>query len=198
MAIAVLWAVLAPGLSLSSPVAFGVPVPRFRASGQGEGIELTDPAGNFIEDTFDALNRNMSREVTLVSGFHDTTAESRSFDALNRLTENEDDDYRATSTYSLGSQTRLNRRRNRTQRSQTAGIQRIQTAADTQGPCGPSFGACGRSAPWSPTPPPGRGFESQGLVGRAPVAASDGPRKSMNGGSDGTRTRDLRLDRPAL
>ncbi len=64
-------------------------------------IELTDPAGNFIEDTFDALNRNTARDVTLVSGFNDTTTESRTFDALNRLTENEDDDYRVTYTYGV-------------------------------------------------------------------------------------------------
>ena len=62
---------------------------------------LTDPAGNLIEDTFDALNRNTAREVTLVSGFNDTTTESRTFDALNRLTENEDDDYRVTYTYGV-------------------------------------------------------------------------------------------------
>ncbi len=64
-------------------------------------IELTDPAGNFIEDTFDPLNRNTARDVTLVSGFNDTTTESRTFDALNRLTENEDDDYRVTYTYGV-------------------------------------------------------------------------------------------------
>ncbi len=62
---------------------------------------MTDPAGNFIEDTFDPLNRNTARDVTLVSGFNDTTTESRTFDALNRLTENEDDDYRVTYTYGV-------------------------------------------------------------------------------------------------
>jgi RHS repeat-associated protein len=70
-------------------------------------VETTDPAGNVIADTFDALNRNTARDVTLATGFVDTTAETRAFDALNRVTSNEDDDYKVEYTYGvlgLGSQ----------------------------------------------------------------------------------------------
>jgi len=64
-------------------------------------VETTDPAGNVIEDTFDDLNRNTGRSVSLVSGFLGTTAESRTFDALDRITENADNDYKVENTYAV-------------------------------------------------------------------------------------------------
>ena len=39
--------------------------------------QVTDAAGNVIADTFDALNRNTARSVSLVTGFQDTTSETR-------------------------------------------------------------------------------------------------------------------------
>ena len=64
-------------------------------------VELEDPSGNLIEDTYDSLNRNTLREVTLQSGWLDTTEETRTNDALNRLLVNEGDDYRVTYTYGV-------------------------------------------------------------------------------------------------
>ena len=61
--------------------------------------QVTDPAGNVISDTFDAMNRNTARSVSLATGFIDTTAETRTYDALGRMLTNVDDDYKVTYTY---------------------------------------------------------------------------------------------------
>ena len=63
--------------------------------------QVTDAAGNVISDTFDALNRNTARSASLVSGFQDTTSETRTFDALNRVLTNDDNDYQLTYTYGV-------------------------------------------------------------------------------------------------
>ena len=47
-----------------------------------------------IDDTFDDANRNTSRSITLASGFVGTTSETRTYDALNRITVNQDNDYK--------------------------------------------------------------------------------------------------------
>ena len=60
---------------------------------------ITDAAGNVISDTFDSLNRNTARSIALVSGFGGTTAETRSYDALGRMTIASDDDYKVTLQY---------------------------------------------------------------------------------------------------
>ena len=67
----------------------------------GNITQVTDAAGNVIVDTFDALNRNTSRSVTLVSGFADTTSETRAFDALDRVTSNADNDAKVEFTYGV-------------------------------------------------------------------------------------------------
>ena len=48
---------------------------------------------------FDALNRNTSRAITLVSTFFGTTSETRTYDALNRITVNQDNDYKLKFEY---------------------------------------------------------------------------------------------------
>ena len=63
--------------------------------------QTIDAAGNDIDDTFDSLNRRTARNITRASGFIDTTAESFEYDALNRLTEAEDNDYRVSFTYGV-------------------------------------------------------------------------------------------------
>jgi len=37
---------------------------------------VTDPTGNLIQDTYDALGRRTARSMTLAPGFGGTTAES--------------------------------------------------------------------------------------------------------------------------
>jgi len=64
-------------------------------------VEVTDPAGNVITDTFDALNRNTARSISLDEDFAGTTAESRTYDALNRLLTAQDNDYKVTFTYAV-------------------------------------------------------------------------------------------------
>ena len=61
--------------------------------------QVTDAAGTVITDTFDAMNRNTARSVSLATGFMDTTAETRTYDALGRMLTNADDDYKVTYTY---------------------------------------------------------------------------------------------------
>jgi RHS repeat-associated protein len=63
--------------------------------------KTTDPAGNVIDDTFDVLNRNTSRSITLVSSFLGTTSETRTFDAVNRMATNEDNDYKVEFDYAV-------------------------------------------------------------------------------------------------
>jgi RHS repeat-associated protein len=63
--------------------------------------EITDAAGNVIEDTFDVRNLNTSRSVTLATGFGGTTSETRTFDALGRLLTAADNDYKVTLTYGV-------------------------------------------------------------------------------------------------
>ena len=63
--------------------------------------QVTDAAGNVIVDTFDALNRNTARSITLVTGFADATSETRAFDALDRVTSNYDDDAKVEFTYGV-------------------------------------------------------------------------------------------------
>ena len=61
--------------------------------------KVTDPAGNVIVDVFDVLNRNTARTVTRATGFLGTTTETRTFDPLNRIATNADDDYHLTHGY---------------------------------------------------------------------------------------------------
>ena len=61
--------------------------------------KITDPAGNVVDDIFDDLNRNTSRTVTLATGFLGTTSETRTYDALNRITVNRDNDYKLAYEY---------------------------------------------------------------------------------------------------
>jgi RHS repeat-associated protein len=63
--------------------------------------KTTDPAGNVIDDTFDALNRNTSRSIALVPSFLGTTSETRTFDAVNRMLTNEDNDYKLELEYAV-------------------------------------------------------------------------------------------------
>ncbi len=67
----------------------------------GNVTSFTDPAGNVVSDTFDAVNQNTARSVTRASGYVDTTSESRVFDALGRITRNDDNDYRVEYTYGV-------------------------------------------------------------------------------------------------
>jgi hypothetical protein len=60
-----------------------------------------DPSGNEVEDTFDDLNRNTSRSVSLVSGFLGTTSETRTFDAVNRMLTTADNDYKVEFGYTV-------------------------------------------------------------------------------------------------
>ena len=63
--------------------------------------KTTDPAGTVIDDTFDDVNRNTSRSITLASGFVGTTSETRTYDALNRITVNQDNDYKLEYGYTV-------------------------------------------------------------------------------------------------
>jgi YD repeat-containing protein len=63
--------------------------------------QTIDPAGNDIDDTYDSLDRNTSRSVSLASGFLDTTSETRTYDAINRMLTNEDNDYKVEFTYGV-------------------------------------------------------------------------------------------------
>jgi len=63
--------------------------------------KTVDPAGNEIEDTFDDLNRNTGRTVTLATGFLGTTSETRAFDAVGRITSNADNDYKVEYEYAV-------------------------------------------------------------------------------------------------
>lgn len=47
-----------------------------------------------VTDTFDVLNRNTTRGISLATGFGGSTAETREYDALNRVTRNENDGFR--------------------------------------------------------------------------------------------------------
>lgn len=67
----------------------------------GNVTEITDAAGNVIADTFDDLNRNTSRSVTLASGFLGTTSETRVFDGVGRMTSNADNDYKVIYSYGV-------------------------------------------------------------------------------------------------
>jgi RHS repeat-associated protein len=67
----------------------------------GNVTETTDAAGNVIEDTYDELNRRTAREVTLATGFIDTEDEAFTYDALDRLTAAEDDDYKVEYEYAV-------------------------------------------------------------------------------------------------
>jgi YD repeat-containing protein len=64
-------------------------------------VKVTDPSGNEVEDTFDDLNRNTSRSVSLVSGFLGTTSETRTFDAVNRMLTTADNDYKVEFGYTV-------------------------------------------------------------------------------------------------
>jgi len=64
-------------------------------------IETVDPADNEIDDTFDDLNRNTSRSITLATGFIGTTSETRVFDPLGRITSNADNDYKVEYEYAV-------------------------------------------------------------------------------------------------
>ena len=63
--------------------------------------QVTDAAGNVVSDTFDGLNRNTARSISLATGFVGTTSESRTFDALNRMLTNDNNDYKLTYTYGV-------------------------------------------------------------------------------------------------
>ena len=63
--------------------------------------QTTDPAGNVVSDTFDVLNRRTGRSVSLASGFLGTTSESYGYDALNRMTSAEDNDYKVEFTHAV-------------------------------------------------------------------------------------------------
>ena len=63
--------------------------------------KTTDPAGNVIDDTFDVLNRNTSRSITLATGFLGTTSETRTYDGVNRMLTNEDNDYKLAFEYAV-------------------------------------------------------------------------------------------------
>ena len=63
--------------------------------------KTTDPAGTVVNDTFDDVNRNTSRSVTLATGFVGTTSETRTFDELNRMLTNADNDYKLEYEYAV-------------------------------------------------------------------------------------------------
>lgn len=65
----------------------------------GNVTQTIDAAGNDVDDTYDAANRRTTRGVTLASGFLDTTSETFAYDAANRLTSAQDDDYKVQFTY---------------------------------------------------------------------------------------------------
>ena len=64
-------------------------------------VETIDAAGNEIDDTFDNLDRNTSRTITLAGGFGGTTSETRTYDGLNRMLTNDDNDYDLTFTHAV-------------------------------------------------------------------------------------------------
>ncbi len=67
----------------------------------GNPTTVDDPAGNEITNTYDDLNRLTARNIDLAGSFLDTTSESYSYDALNRMTEAEDNDYSVQLTYGV-------------------------------------------------------------------------------------------------
>ncbi|MGE0192749.1 MAG: RHS repeat-associated core domain-containing protein [Planctomycetota bacterium] len=64
-------------------------------------VETIDAAGNEIDDTFDNLDRNTARSITVATGFGGTTSETRTYDGLNRMLTNDDDDYDLTFTHAV-------------------------------------------------------------------------------------------------
>jgi len=71
----------------------------YEHDGNDNVTKVTDPAGNVVTDTYDVLNRNTARAVALATGFLGTTAETRTYDALNRTVTNEDNDYKLAHEY---------------------------------------------------------------------------------------------------
>ncbi|MFM8279131.1 MAG: hypothetical protein ACKN9R_02110, partial [Candidatus Limnocylindrus sp.] len=63
--------------------------------------QTIDAIGNDIDDTYDSLNRRTARTVTRASGVLDTTTETFTYDAADRLLTAEDDDYDVEFTYGV-------------------------------------------------------------------------------------------------
>ncbi|MFM8387120.1 MAG: RHS repeat-associated core domain-containing protein, partial [Planctomycetia bacterium] len=63
--------------------------------------QTIDAIGNDIDDTYDSLNRRTARSVTRATGVLDTTSESFAYDAADRLTSAEDNDYKVEFTYGV-------------------------------------------------------------------------------------------------
>ncbi|MFM8387602.1 MAG: RHS repeat-associated core domain-containing protein [Planctomycetia bacterium] len=63
--------------------------------------QTVDAIGNDIDDTYDSLGRRTSRAVTRASGVLDTTAETFTYDAMDRLLTAEDDDYEVEFAYGV-------------------------------------------------------------------------------------------------
>ncbi len=63
--------------------------------------QTIDSIGSDIDDTYDSLNRRTARAVTRASGVLDTTAETCAYDAADRLTSAEDNDYAVEFTYGV-------------------------------------------------------------------------------------------------
>jgi len=63
--------------------------------------QTIDAATNDIDDTYDSLNRRTARAVTRATGFLDTTSETFTYDAADRLLTAEDNDYKVEHTYGV-------------------------------------------------------------------------------------------------
>ncbi|MDA1195919.1 MAG: RHS repeat-associated core domain-containing protein [Planctomycetota bacterium] len=67
----------------------------------GNVTKTTDPAGNVMDDTYDANNRRTARTVTRATGFLGTTGETFAYDGLGRMTQAADNDYKVEYTYAV-------------------------------------------------------------------------------------------------
>jgi RHS repeat-associated protein len=68
---------------------------------EDNATQTIDAIGNDIDDTYDSLGRRTARAVTRASGVLDTTTETFTYDAMDRLLTAEDDDYEVEFVYGV-------------------------------------------------------------------------------------------------
>jgi RHS repeat-associated protein len=79
----------------------GAQVVTYTYDAEDNVTQTLDSAGNDIDDTYDSLGRRTARTVTRATGFLDTTSETFSYDAADRMLTAEDNDYEVEFTYGV-------------------------------------------------------------------------------------------------
>jgi RHS repeat-associated protein len=79
----------------------GTQVVTYTYDAEDNVTQTLDSAGNDIDDTYDSLGRRTARTVTRATGFLDTTSETFTYDAADRMLTAEDNDYKVEFTYGV-------------------------------------------------------------------------------------------------